>query len=316
VSRVGLRLAGVALGVLACAVVGGVLLFAGGDAIVVRKVLIDVDPGPAAAGIDREQVRAVVDRVLADGVGVRVDADHGERGLRVRVESFSRSVPAALPAGHPVVEDSAAPASLTLAVDVVEGGRVVLRGSSTTTASGVTNPEALVDVALREALVQVVEAGGTDGLDDDELLAVLADASAAPQRRRRAMQALAARRDRRATPLITPFLTDPEASLRAAALQSLALLADPSAVEAIIAYSERQPPAVRRQCIDAVRSTDSPLAAAWLFVLSTGHPDIDVQAHARAALAALPASPTAATTANRAPRRRPRRRRRPRWESG
>jgi HEAT repeat protein len=86
------------------------------------------------------------------------------------------------------------------------------------------------------------------------------------------------------------MLRDADEGERSAALQALALLSDPDAVPAIIDYSERQPAIVRRQCIDAVKATDSPLAAAWLFVLSTGHPDLDVQAHARAALALLPSS--------------------------
>jgi HEAT repeat protein len=112
------------------------------------------------------------------------------------------------------------------------------------------------------------------------------------------MATLGSRRDRRATPLVLPLLNDDDATVRQAALQALTLLADPDAVEAIIAAAERQPALVRRQCIDAVKSTDSPLAAAWLFVLSTGHPDEEVQAHARAALAALPTTSSPLTTTN------------------
>jgi hypothetical protein len=297
------RVVGVLAGVaIVAAVVAAASHFVGSDrAVLVRKVLVDVDPAPAAAGIDRGAVRVVVDHVLQDAPGVRVD-ERGDvgRALRVRVEGYSRGVDGvAVPAGHPpIAATTAAPSAVTLAVEVVEGGRVILRGSSTATAGGVASPDALIDVALRESLQQLVDAQSTDGLDSDALLATLGDSATADQVRRRAMMALAARRDRRATPHLTAALRDEEPAVRATALQGLALLADPDAVEAIIAFSERQPPPVRRQCIDAVRATDSPLAAAWLFVLSTGHPDADVQAHARAALAALPTSPEAAAAAN------------------
>jgi hypothetical protein len=262
------------------------------DPVMVKKVLVDVDAAAVAAGVDREQVRSVVEGIVDDVRGIRVDAGGTDRVLRVRIESLTVARPehtAALPTGHPAIAPSTA-ATLSLSVEVSENGRMLLRGSASSTMSGAVANGALVAQALRDALDQVVQASATDQLASDELLGILQAPSESVQRRRRAMMTLASRRDLRATPLVTPLLRDDDAGNRSAALQALALLADPGAVEAIISFSERQPATVRRQCIDAVKSTDSPLAAAWLFVLSTGHPDSDVRTHARAALALLPPS--------------------------
>ena len=268
------------------------------DPVVVKKILVDVDAAAVAAGVDREQVRAAVEGVVDDVRGVRVDADGAERVLRVRIESLTRAAarvaPSTLPADHPPVAStaaaSAAASTLALSVEVAEAGRVVLRGTSLATMSGEGVLGVLVEQALRDALEQIEQAKATERLASDELLALLQSPTEPEQRRRRAMMTLASRRDLRATPLVIPMLRDEDDSVRSAALQALTLLADPIAVPAVIEYSERQPAPVRRQCIDAVKATDSPLAAAWLFVLSTGHPDVDVQAHARAALALLPPS--------------------------
>jgi hypothetical protein len=277
----------------------GLLASCGGcsDPVVVKKILVDVDAAAVADGVDREHVRAVVDDVIDESRGIRVDALGSERVLRVRVERLARTTGATVPPGQelpanhpPVTTTSAVTSTLALSVEVVENGRSLLRGSAFATMSGEAQTAALVDRALREALEQIEQASATERLATEELLVVLGSPSEAAQRKRRAMLTLAARRDLRATPLITPLLRHDDADTRAAALQALTLLSDPNAVAAIIDYSERQPAAVRRQCIDAVKATDSPLAAAWLFVLSTGHPDVDVQAHARAALAVLPPS--------------------------
>jgi HEAT repeat protein len=214
--------------------------------------------------------------------------------LRVRVERFAATTANvnALPAGHPVVDAAAGSAStLALSVEIAEDGRTQLRAASLATRAGDVAVAALVEQALRDALAQIEQAHATDRLDNDALLAILRSDAESGQRKRRAVLALGSRRDQRATPLALPLLRDEDSATRQSALQALTLLADPRAVEAIIAFSERQPAAIRRQCIDAVKATDSPLAAAWLFVLSTGHPDVEVQAHARAALALLP--PTA-----------------------
>jgi hypothetical protein len=263
------------------------------DPVVVRKILIDVDDNATGAGVDREAVRAMVEEIVDDERWIRVDT-RGNRVLRVRVERFAATTANvnALPAGHPVVDAAAGSAStLALSVEIAEDGRTQLRAASLATRAGDVAVAALVEQALRDALAQIEQAHATDRLDNDALLAILRSDAESGQRKRRAVLALGSRRDQRATPLALPLLRDEDSATRQSALQALTLLADPRAVEAIIAFSERQPAAIRRQCIDAVKATDSPLAAAWLFVLSTGHPDVEVQAHARAALALLP--PTA-----------------------
>ncbi|MBM4281958.1 MAG: HEAT repeat domain-containing protein [Deltaproteobacteria bacterium] len=257
-----------------------------GDAVVVKKVLIDVDPTGVDVELDREHLRAIVDDVLDDVGTVRVEPV-GDRVLRVRVERYSRGDAAPLPAGHPTVP---ATATLALSLEISEAGRTQLRGAALATQDDAGGLRMLVEQALRDALGQIEQASATERLDSDHLVALVASPDESSQRRRRALLTLASRRDLRATPLATPMLRHDDEDARQAALQALTLLGDPRAVPDILAFAERQPPAIRRQCIDAVKATESPLAAAWLFVLSTGHPDAGVQAHARAALALLPAS--------------------------
>jgi hypothetical protein len=258
------------------ALVGGLLssCSACDDPVVVKKVLVDLRPSAIETGLEREFVRHIVEDLVDESGGFDID-DDSQRVLRILIDGYA-----------PGLES----ATLALTVEVVDNGRTVLRGTALTTLAGNVGPAALLEQALPDALRQILQAHGTDRLDSDELLAILAQPTEGSQRKRRAMLTLASRRDLRATPLVTPYLQEADVSIREAALQALTLLADPTAVDAIIAFSERQPPAIRRQCIDAVKGTDSTLAAAWLFVLSTGHPDPGVQAHARATLALLPRS--------------------------
>ena len=267
-----------------------------GEQLVVRRVLVDVDPAAVAADVDREQVRATASAVLAKTRGITIDEKRADGAiLRVRVESFARAspdlAPALLPQGHPPTPTP--PATLSLAVDVTEGGRPTLRGHSVASAHGVIDPRALVEQALKEALRQALQTRAADKLGSDELLAWLSDPSTSTAQQKRAMQALGSRREKRATPALAALLKSPDADVAATALQALTLLADEAAVDAIIAYSDRQPAQLRKQCIDAVKATGSPRARAWLFTLSSGHPDPAVQSHARAALAALEPGATA-----------------------
>ncbi len=72
-----------------------------------------------------------------------------------------------------------------------------------------------------------------------------------------------------------------------AALLKLTQIADPKALDAVIAYSARKPPEVRIQAILAARQFGSRKALPWLFVLSTGDPDETVRNAAREAFACL-----------------------------
>jgi hypothetical protein len=260
------------------------------EPVVVRRVLLDVDPAGVAAGVDREQIRAVVNDVIDHTRGLRVDNDAArstaERVLRVRIESLARGErPGA--SSSEGAELATSYTTLTLAVELLEGGRTTLRSSDVAAAPGVADHRALVESALRSALARLLLATGTEKLSSDDLLALLASSTAPSEQQRRAMLALGARGERRATAHIVARLRSDDGETRQAALQALTALADPAAVDAIIEFSTRQPALVRKQCIDAVIATGSPMAAPWLFTLSTGHPDADVQASARAALATL-----------------------------
>lgn len=280
-TRVVLGLVAVTLVVVAAVVF---LLPARGENLVVKKVLVDVDP--AAVNVDREQVRAIVTETLRDLRGITVDSDAAAGTvLRVRIESFTSS---AAPAG---ADETTAASTLALSVDVIDNGKTTGRGHSVANARGIMSPDALVSQALRDAVQQVVQARRADSLDSDVLLTWLTEPSTSDSQRRKAMQALASRGERRATvPLVAVLQTSPVddegnvSELAVVALQALAVLGDPDASDAVISFSERQAPAIRKLCIDAVKAGADPRAVPWLFTLTWGHPDADVQAYARAAL--------------------------------
>ena len=258
----------------------------GGETLVLKKVLIDVDPAAVASSVDREAVR----RIVADALGSARSVEVNEAGLsgevlRVRVESFSQSAGGGVDdAGEAI----AAGSTLSLSVEILaEGSANGARGHSVASAQGVMAPDALVSQAFKDALRQIQQARAADALDSEVLLSWLADPSTSTSQQQRAMQALASRGDRRATPAIVAALNRGPADVSVIALQALTNLADPEAVDAIIAYSDRQPNLVRKQCIDAVRASGAVEAAPWLFTLSTGHKDQDVQTYAKAALDAL-----------------------------
>ena len=185
--------------------------------------------------------------------------------------------------------------SLALGVDVLGAdGKAIGRGHSVANARGVMSPDALVSQALRDAVQQVLQARAADSLDSEVLLSWLTEPSTSDAQRKKAMQALASRGERRATAAIVAVLeTTPVeddgtiGELAIAALQSLSVLGDPDSVDAVMEASERQPPAIRKLCIDVVKATKAPRAVPWLFTLTWGHTDADVQAYARAALLAI-----------------------------
>ncbi len=274
------------------AVVAVVALPSSAEKLVVKKVLIDVEPAAVANNVDREQVRALARDVLADIRGVAIDESAADGSIvRIRIESFTQQV---APPDHPA---DAATSTLTLSVDVLSDGRSIGRGHSVATARGEMSIDTLTRQALRDAIQQVQHVRAADGLDADTLLAWLSDPSSSVAQRRKAMQALASRGDRRATTTLVALLErgsvmtdddlDDDNTLAVAALQALAVLGDPDAIDAIIAFSERQPPPIRKLCIDAAKATQSPRAAPWLFTLSSGHLDTEIQAYARTALLSL-----------------------------
>lgn len=268
------------------AVVVGAASCSQSDALVVQRVLIDVDP-TAASLVDREKVRASVADVLAHSRGVVVDEARSDGAvMRVRVESFTRAAATPADAGA----EGAAVASLTLALDVTINGRPSLRGHSVASAHGINDPHVLVEQAVRDALTQTLQTRDADKLDSKVLLSWLTDPKTSTEQKKRAMLSLGSRRDRTATATLVAVLQSGDEALAATALQGLTLMGDEDAVDAIVAFSDRQPSLLRKLCIDAVRASGSKRGLPWLFTLSTGSPDSDVQQHAREALDAVAGS--------------------------
>ncbi len=254
-----------------------------GETVAVSKVLVDIDASAVAGGVDRDAVRAVVNDVIGE---VRaVDFREGGSGgvLRVRVDGYTAVRPPEVE-GHPPVASST---SLTLSAELFIDGRPAGRGLAVANAQGVMGTDALVSQALRDALHQLQQIRSADDLDGETLLSWVSDPSVGTSKQRRAMQALASRGDKRATPALVAMLSSDDEGNAAAALQALTVMGDPDAIDAIIDYSARRPPLVRKLCIDAVRATGSQRAVPWLFTLATGHPDDSVQSYAQAALVQL-----------------------------
>lgn len=255
-----------------------------GGPLPVRKVLVDVEP--AATGIDREQVRGVVQQVLEKARGIRlVDASRGDGAvLRVRVDGYG----ATLEEGRPPRTTLALTVELTsVPGDAAPGG---FRGHAVAAAAGDIDARGLVGQALRDALAQVLMTRGASDLDSRQLIAWLVDESASTEQKRRAARILGSRRERAAVEPLGKVLLSRDSELEPLALAALTNIGDPAGVDAVIEYSDRQPPLVKKQCIEAVRAMGGTRGRAWLFTLSTGHPEADVQQQAAVALAALEAS--------------------------
>ena len=271
----------------------------GAGPLSVRKILVDVEP--AATGIDREAVRDVVEGVVKKARGIKVvDAGRGDAAvLRVRIEGYG-------PAGGTDADSKASnKTTLALTVEVTaiagETGGGGYRGHALASGNGVVDARTLVAQALRDALAQVLMTRNAADLDSNTLVAWLTDGDASDEQKRRAVRILGSRRERAAVETLSKVLMGGDKELGPIALAALTNIGDPGAVDAVIAYSDRQPAPVVKQCIEAVRSMASPRGRAWLFTLSTGHPDSDVQQQASAALAALeaqaPGGPAVAQTA-------------------
>lgn len=255
------------------------------EALPIRKVLVDVEPAAASAGIEREATRRVVHELLGKARGFElVEAGRGDAAvLRVRVEAFKAEAPNAT--------EARARSTLTLTIEVTgvpsESG-VGYRGHSVASASGQLDPRVLLEQAMRDALAQVQMTRTASDLDSEQLIAWLDDPQASPEQRRRAVRILGSRRERAATESLARVLLDREdVELAQLSLVAITNIGDPGALDAVIEFSERQPGPVRKQCIEAVRAMGTPRGRAWLFVLASGHPDDDVQAQASAALTAL-----------------------------
>jgi hypothetical protein len=157
----------------------------------------------------------------------------------------------------------------------------------------------LLAEATRGALTDLAGILAVANVTSDDLLARLhTTTSAVPK------MALAARKDPRIHPALLDDIADgsPGNDERLmAALPAIALLHDETLIEPLVTRVQNSNVRVRKATIDVVRALsagdDASLGAdrkrarglgrAWLFTLSTGHPDASIQQRAGAALASL-----------------------------
>lgn len=265
----------------------------------VKKILVDVEPS-AERAIDREAVRAAA-RTLIDGDrGFDVDEDATE-GHVARVRVFVATSGDPPTKDDPIGDDHVAraesgrrPALVSLALEItptsgVRTAPVALRASGVAHGEGGAAVEPLLTAALRDALTGIVDARVSSAEDSDVLIARILDETRAVRVREQAIRALGHRKEKAAVPALLATLARREEVLSPAALHALGQIGDPSSVDGVIDYASGQPSPIRKAAIDAVRSIDTPRGRAWLFTLSTGHPDPDVQLAATTALGVLDA---------------------------
>jgi hypothetical protein len=259
-----------------------------GESVTVRKLLVDIEPGAAGPGgvLSREIVRELVTSALEADRGVEL-ALGGSAGdvLRVRVESAALAPSIA---GH---EKGRGTLSLSVELsgkDAPNARRHRYSGSSVASAAGTVDFRALVRQAFGEAFAHVVMARGASEQSTETLLTWLEDGNLeARSRRLQAIRVLGSRREAKAVSSLVQALKADDHEITQAALGALTLIGDPTAAASVIEYAEKKPARIRKQAIEAARVMGGRLSAAWLFTLSTGHPDDDVQAAAAAALAQL-----------------------------
>ncbi len=268
------------------------------EPLALRKVLIDVAPGADGPGgvLDRERVRALIEAVIDEDRRFQRSDDRDAAVLRVRLESTALLPP------H---EGTSAGGTLSMSVEVSGGvpgeplKRYEYRGHSMASLSSTEGAESsggldfgtLLESAFRDAVSQVLAARGAQSAESAALLAWLDDESAAAEQRRQAIRILGARKEQSAVPSLMRALAGDDREIAQAALGALTLIGDARAAPAVIEYSEGKSSLVRKQVIEALRVMGSPLGKAWLFTLSTGHPDTDVRVAAERALAELEQRP-------------------------
>jgi hypothetical protein len=263
----------------------------GAEPLEVRKILIDVAPGAEGPGgvLKREAVRALVEqRVEADRRLKKTDA-RDAAVLRVRLESAAVTA-----------HEGGQGGTISVSVEATGGtpgalhryryrGHAVasLQSAAGAEGSGGLDFKTLFLQAYDQALDQIAGARGAQDKKSEELLAWVADEDLSLDQRRQAIRILGSRKETTAVPALIEVLGTQSRELAPAALGALTLIGDPNAVEAVVVYAENKPSLVRKQAIEATRVMGGNLAKAWLFTLSTGHPDADVRAAAELALREL-----------------------------
>jgi len=93
-----------------------------------------------------------------------------------------------------------------------------------------------------------------------------------------ALEQVSDTKDKEAVKPVVACLKSGNIRIALRAVETLGVLKDPTSVDAITEFAERKVPEIRRHAIEAVRKIGGKSAAAWLFTLSTGHPDEKVRA--------------------------------------
>jgi hypothetical protein len=204
----------------------------------------------------------------------RVEVAEGPMTLVATTETMLRDADVPLGGNGPALE-------VTLGNDgerwwaglaLTKSGRAIAIGAAET-----TTRNDMTEVGAR-ALLQRAFADLRRNHDDNRSMDALL--AAADDGDNGAIQVLATRDD----PRVATLLLKRAAAHDVVALTSMRWSATAAMMPDIIALAHNQSDFVRRRCIEAARHAQGPLAAAWLFTLSTGHPDEEVQRYAMAAL--------------------------------
>lgn len=253
-----------------------------------RKVLVDVAvglEGIPAGGVSRETVREVVERTIARTE--TLERSDGRDGfvLRVLVEEHRAS---------PSPSEGEA-RSLRLSVELrSEASPVGAEGLDLRAEAAVPWPQQsatgddlsrVLEDAFGDALAQIIAAQGAAAHTDEVLVGWLGDDSTARLQRLEACRVLGARRAAAAATTFVNLLRDDDMELALLALRGLSALGAQAYADAIIDFSEGKSSAVRLHAIEALQENPGSRVRAWLFTLSTGHPEAQVRVAAERALA-------------------------------
>jgi len=137
--------------------------------------------------------------------------------------------------------------------------------------------------SLKELRVTVVELTKKEGALKT-LLAYVKNESVRETMVESALEQIGEERDKSAIPYLVEALKLQNIRISLKVLETLGALKDRSTVNAITQFAERKPPEIRRHAIEAAKEIGGDTAAAWLFTLSTGHPDAHVREASKQAL--------------------------------
>lgn len=287
------------------------------DQMLVRLLLIDVDPSTrlGTQSIDREGLRAQVQSLLDDDPSIKL-REGAKKGvtMRVRLAPSADETPAPRAFPFPTsTEDTGGALSLSVEASIDDshngGASFRYKGTSTSDNAGSLPPAAILENLFRDAVDQVLLARRARNLDDKTLIGWLSPgAEVSPDQKRQAVRVLGARKTQAAIPALIRVLQSDDRMLAVHALGALSA-AEPEGenktkvVSAIIEFAEAKATIIRKQAIAAVGRIDVPLARAWLWTMSGGHPDADVRSRAHDALALMdPAIFADATSAKASPK--------------